>query len=70
LLFGYPPFHGKTVNNIIERVKRGTFDFTEKEWSSISSCAVKFVSFLLQKDPSKRLSAGEALNHEWIKSFR
>jgi len=51
-------------------VKKGTFDFPEKEWNSISSGAIKFVSFLLQKDPSKRLSAEEALDHEWIKSFR
>lgn len=66
LLSGIPPFNGSNDNEIIQRVKLGKFSFHEKNWKDISENAKDFISQLLIKDPSKRPSAEDALNHPWI----
>ena len=40
----------------------------ETGWEQISDQAKDFVKRLLIKDPSKRLSAEQALQHPWIAS--
>mmetsp|Transcript_24233 Transcript_24233/g.35608 ORF Transcript_24233/g.35608 Transcript_24233/m.35608 type:complete len:406 (-) Transcript_24233:84-1301(-) len=70
LLCGYPPFHGDTNKEIFRRLKIGKFDFPKKDWDDISFGAMHFVCYLLQQDPSKRPSAEQALDHEWIRSAR
>lgn len=39
----------------------------EKDWSSISDEAKDFVKKLLIKNPKKRMTAQEGLNHPWFK---
>ena len=47
----------------------GKYDFIpEKNWTKISQPAKDFVSALLEYDPTKRLSAIEAMNHPWLRS--
>lgn len=38
----------------------------QKIWKSISEEAKDFMKNLLEKDPNKRFSAQEALEHTWI----
>lgn len=66
LLCGYPPFYGDNDNQIFDSVRRGGFDFPSPDWDTISSPAKDFICSLLKKDPSKRLSASQALGHRWI----
>ncbi len=42
------------------------FDFPDPEWTDISIEAKDFVSHLLEKDPSRRYTAAQALEHAWL----
>lgn len=37
-----------------------------QEWDYVSSDARDFISALMQKEPSRRSSASQALNHKWM----
>mmetsp|Transcript_701 Transcript_701/g.656 ORF Transcript_701/g.656 Transcript_701/m.656 type:complete len:138 (-) Transcript_701:315-728(-) len=67
LLCGYPPFYGYDDKEILENVRKGDFAFPEEEWSGISNEAKNLIKKMLTKDPTKRISAKEALNDPWIK---
>jgi calcium-dependent protein kinase len=69
LLCGYPPFNGHTDKDILARVGAGKFTFPEAEWNGVSESAKKFITGCLDLNPSRRLSAQEALDHGWIKSL-
>mmetsp|Transcript_6088 Transcript_6088/g.8856 ORF Transcript_6088/g.8856 Transcript_6088/m.8856 type:complete len:488 (-) Transcript_6088:359-1822(-) len=66
VLCGYPPFFGDSDTAIFKSVISGKFSFPKSEWDSISDDAKNFISGLLQLDPNKRMTAAEAMNHEWI----
>lgn len=40
----------------------------EPEWDDISAEAKDLVKRMLEYDPSKRISAADALQHKWIKT--
>ena len=65
LLSGYPPFDGKTETDIIEKVKTGQFNFEDSQWEKVSELAKDLIKKLLCP-AENRLSAIEALSHEWI----
>lgn len=67
LLCGYPPFNGANDKAIIEAVLKGKFSLDEPEWDDISYEAKDLVRKMLEYDPSKRINAGDALQHPWIK---
>jgi calcium-dependent protein kinase len=69
LLCGYPPFYGDTDNQIFDSVRTARFDFPSPDWDGISEAAKDFICALLRKDPSKRLTAAEALQHAWIQEM-
>merc|ERR1712020_764079 len=48
-------------------IQDGHFDFPETEWREISLEAKDLISKLLVKDPRKRLSAEQVLEHPWVK---
>ena len=66
LLCGYPPFNGDTDPDIFKSIMKGHFDFSGSAWVGVSGEAKDFIKCLLKKDPRKRLSALEALEHPWI----
>ncbi|OMJ68257.1 hypothetical protein SteCoe_34339 [Stentor coeruleus] len=66
LLSGRPPFSGKTDEEIYQKISRGFISFERPEWASISPSAQSLIRKMLQKDPSLRISANEALHHSWI----
>ena len=67
LLSGKPPFNGKTKEQVYERILRKDLDFKTREWKSISKDAQNFLLKVLEKDPVKRISVAEALQHDWLK---
>lgn len=66
MLCGRPPFNGSTDENIFARVKKGKYTMETPHWRDISDDAKDFVKCLLQLDTSKRPTADEALNHDWL----
>jgi len=68
LLCGFPPFYNESLNKLFEEILHAEYDFPEEYWAHISDNAKDFVSKLLVVDPSRRLTAAEALKHPWIAS--
>lgn len=68
LLCGYPPFYGDNDTAILRAVKKGEFEFPSPDWDSISSHAKDFIKKMLTFDPTKRPSAEQLLDHEWLKT--
>ena len=70
LLSGRPPFArkgDKGFRPVFMRTLHEEPDFTSHPWDGISDAAKDLCRKLLTKDPRKRLSATEALNHPWIR---
>lgn len=69
LLCGYPPFGGQTDEEILFKVERGKCVFDMNDWCKVSEEVRSLVKAMLTYDPSKRISAKEALCHPWFKKF-
>ncbi|CAK0853369.1 unnamed protein product, partial [Prorocentrum cordatum] len=67
LLDGRPPFQGPNDRATCKRIRTGLYSFPAERWHRISNAARDFVRALLEIDPNRRLSAEEALDHEWLK---
>ena len=67
LLSGVPPFNGATNEEILKSIRAAKLEFTAPAWKSLPESCKAFVRKLLEVDPEKRMSAQEALNHEWMK---
>ncbi|KAL5196762.1 hypothetical protein ABZP36_000274 [Zizania latifolia] len=67
LLCGRRPFWDKTEDGIFKEVLKNKPDFRRKPWPNITPCAKDFVQKLLVKDPHARLTAAQALSHEWVR---
>ena len=66
LLSGRPPFLGQTKEEVYKAIKEDPLNFQISEWSNISVLAQDFVEKTLEKDPDRRLSASECLDHPWL----
>eukprot|EP00986_Skeletonema_menzelii_P013060 scaffold7400_cov122-Skeletonema_menzelii.AAC.9 len=65
LLCNEKPFRGKR-SEMLSKIKYCDYTFKSPGWSNVSKDAKRFVAALLTKDPTKRLSAEEALQHSWL----
>lgn len=70
LLFGSPPFDGPDDQSILKKVKIGKYSMEESEWSHISSGGKDLIKRMLTYNPDERISAEEALKHEWFQCLR
>eukprot|EP00128_Syssomonas_multiformis_P010655 Colp12_sorted_trinity150504_noHs@29329 len=70
ILSGCEPFRDKDEFKTYRRITHCEFHFPEEVWGSISDEARNFICRLLVKDPSERLTAGQALRHPWIRGVR
>lgn len=66
LLCGDTPFNGKNRQQLFRRISCDEPTFPDDKWGHVSDEAVEFVRKLLTKDPAKRLSAAQALQHRWL----
>ncbi|KAB2023203.1 hypothetical protein ES319_D06G000900v1 [Gossypium barbadense] len=67
LLSGVPPFWGETEKEIFKAVLEGNLDLKSLPWPSISEGAKDLIRKMLAKDPKKRITAAQALEHPWLK---
>ncbi|KAI0090048.1 kinase-like domain-containing protein [Irpex rosettiformis] len=66
LLSGYSPFRSDDVKELIRETTAAKIEFHERYWKNISQEAKDFILALLDPDPSKRLTAEQALLHVWV----
>jgi len=66
LLSKCPPFNGKNDNEIYKNIKIGEYDMTKTPWNKISKQAKSLISKLLEMNVKERLSAEQALKHDWF----
>jgi len=67
LLSGSPPFYGRDEEEIFRKILFCHYSFKYSIWDDISKEAKDLISKLLELDPKKRLSAKNALEHNWFK---
>ncbi|MCQ2820543.1 MAG: protein kinase [archaeon] len=68
LLSGGLPFTGVTEQEIFEKIIKGRYCFSSKTFKNISFEAKDLIRKCLIYDPSKRISAKDALNHPFLKN--
>jgi serine/threonine protein kinase len=61
-------FNAKDYNEILRRNKQCKVYFPKKLWENLSDDAQNLCSLMLQKHPENRISAVEALEHQWFKN--
>ncbi|CAD8071877.1 unnamed protein product [Paramecium sonneborni] len=66
LLCGYPPFTGKTEQEIFDKVKLGRVKFPNEEWEFISKEAKHLIQKMISIDVNLRYSASQVLNDPWF----
>ena len=66
MLCGYPPFDGENEEEILDKVKKGNFEFPKEEWKNISKDAIDLIEKMLTFESNKRISALECLSHKWF----
>jgi len=67
LVSGYLPFWGTYNHEVIEKVLKGNFDLEEADiWYFVSEDVKDLIRSMLEYDPSKRISAVQALRHPWF----
>eukprot|EP00931_Biecheleriopsis_adriatica_P085110 TRINITY_DN5933_c0_g1_i3.p1 TRINITY_DN5933_c0_g1~~TRINITY_DN5933_c0_g1_i3.p1 ORF type:complete len:578 (-),score=167.09 TRINITY_DN5933_c0_g1_i3:168-1823(-) len=67
MLCGYPPFYGKTDQEVLSKVKKGIYSFDQKYWKNISQDAKTLIGHLLKYNPKDRYTAEQALKDPWIR---
>lgn len=77
MLCGQSPFlprnnyrHEESINLIIDRIRRGSFDTETEAWDIVSLEAKSLVRGLLSVDISKRLTMDQLKNHKWFQCCR
>ncbi|XP_057294270.1 death-associated protein kinase related-like [Hydractinia symbiolongicarpus] len=69
LLSGISPFAGDDVMETYSNIGMVEYDFDCEEFDDISDDAIDFIEKLLIRQPKKRMSACEALEHSWLKQL-
>lgn len=68
LLCGFEPFYDERGDQaMFRRILNCDYEFVAPWWDDVSENAKDLVRKLIVLDPKKRLTAKEALEHEWIK---
>lgn len=66
LLSGYEPFYGANDKELIRDNKEAKVEYPESEWKAVSIEGLDLIEKMLQRDPTKRITARDALLHPWI----
>ncbi|KAG9271439.1 myosin light chain kinase, smooth muscle isoform X2 [Astyanax mexicanus] len=67
LVSGLSPFMGDNDNETLSNVTSATWDFEDEAFDEISDEAKDFISNLLKKDMTARLTCEQCFQHPWLK---
>ena len=66
MLTGFAPFAGTSADEVAKLNKECKLDFESERLKGVSPAARGLLQKMLEKDPNKRISVKEALNHEFF----
>ncbi|EQB77055.1 hypothetical protein CB1_000145039 [Camelus ferus] len=74
LLSGNPPFYEEVEEddyenhdkNLFRKILAGDYEFDSPYWDDISQAAKDLVTRLMEVEQDQRITAEEAISHEWI----
>uniref|UniRef100_G3W393 calcium/calmodulin-dependent protein kinase n=1 Tax=Sarcophilus harrisii TaxID=9305 RepID=G3W393_SARHA len=66
LLCGYPPFYDENDSELFNQILKANYEFDSPYWDDISESAKDFIRHLLERDPERRFTCEQALQHLWI----
>ncbi|GFH58735.1 ribosomal protein S6 kinase alpha-1/2/3/6 [Chaetoceros tenuissimus] len=66
LLGGYAPFQQRDMRELFRKIRAADYSFHEKYWDPISMPAKQLIARMLTVDPTKRITAEEALKSKWM----
>jgi len=69
LVSGTPPFYGKTDNDTLRAVQKGTLKFDPKLFDCISMECKDFIRNCLNRHVTHRPTAAELIDHAWFKDL-
>jgi calcium-dependent protein kinase len=69
IVSGHMPFPAETQETLFAKIALGKFDFQHEEFNLVSSECKDLVKKMLVKDPKRRLSAVQVLQHPWFSKF-
>lgn len=64
---GYPPFFGENIVDLTRKIVGVNYDFDDEVWDEISEDCKAIIRALLQKDPSKRMTAQQCMDTVWLR---
>eukprot|EP00929_Paragymnodinium_shiwhaense_P107257 TRINITY_DN7333_c0_g2_i1.p1 TRINITY_DN7333_c0_g2~~TRINITY_DN7333_c0_g2_i1.p1 ORF type:complete len:572 (+),score=111.92 TRINITY_DN7333_c0_g2_i1:139-1854(+) len=67
MLGARPPFTASSDGEVLKKVRAGNYSFCAALWDCVSDSAKNLIVSLMQVDAAIRLSAEQALDHEWLK---
>eukprot|EP00435_Cladocopium_sp_Y103_P005497 s1390_g1.t2 len=67
MLSATPPFYAPTDNEVLRKVKTGSYNLSGEPWDSLPKPPKDLIASLMTVDPKKRPTATEALNVAWLK---
>uniref|UniRef100_A0A3Q3XEQ0 non-specific serine/threonine protein kinase n=1 Tax=Mola mola TaxID=94237 RepID=A0A3Q3XEQ0_MOLML len=70
ILSGASPFLGETKQETLTNISAVNYDFDDEFFSNTSELAKDFIRRLLVKDPRKRMTIDDSLEHPWIKVIK
>jgi calcium/calmodulin-dependent protein kinase I len=66
ILGGYPPFNKQNQFELFREIRKGQYEFHKEYWGSVLADAKDLISSLMTVQPSKRITADQALQHRWM----
>jgi calcium-dependent protein kinase len=67
MLSGEMPFTSDNRKDLFRKIRKEPINLALPEWEGLSSSSKDLVEKLLIKDPKKRITITEALQHQWFK---
>lgn len=68
MLVGYPTFYDNGLIQLVKKIKYRPVKFEGPGWHLISDQGKNFLSNLLEKDASSRMTSQKALENDWFKN--
>eukprot|EP01016_Furgasonia_blochmanni_P033969 TRINITY_DN3613_c0_g1_i20.p1 TRINITY_DN3613_c0_g1~~TRINITY_DN3613_c0_g1_i20.p1 ORF type:complete len:533 (+),score=67.85 TRINITY_DN3613_c0_g1_i20:65-1663(+) len=67
ILSGSLLFPGHDFYDVFNKNKKCVIEFKDKYWNGVSRAARELVTKMLEVDPTKRISAEDVVNNEWVR---